>query len=195
MDTTRKPADLSPKTASDLHRYSVFADEEFISDIASLTAFERTSPADDRIPGIRAAISDRFWISVADIKKYQLSQVIYLEHQTSSATLDMNLQEKAFSIVFSPHTTRAELLEQWLKFEVIRESLFPVRPTKRKPPENPKLLYAVFKERQRGHTFAEIFERYQTGKLQDYTGSTVQHSSEDSLEAYYHKFAPSDPNA
>lgn len=195
MDTTRKPADHSPKTASDLHKYSVFADEEFISDVAGLTAFEQSSPTDNRIPGIREAISARFWISVADIKKYQLSQVIYLEHQTSSATLDMNIQEKTFSISFSPSTTKAELLEQWLKFEAIRASLFPVRPTKRKPPLNPKLLYAVFKARQSGHTFAEIFEKYQTGKLLGYSGSTTQFSNEDSLEAYYHKFAPLDPNA
>jgi hypothetical protein len=64
-------------------------------------------------------------------------------------------------------------------------------PQKLKPPENPTLIYAVFKERKKGKKFREIFDLYQNNKLPGFNGSASQFQSEDALERYYRKYSPS----
>jgi hypothetical protein len=92
-------------------------------------------------------------------------------------------------------TTKAELLEEWEQFERYKKLLGQTTPTKRKPPENPSLLYTMFKARRRGETFGKIFEQYSTGKLPGYSGSTTQFTSEDSLERYYQRYYTNDEPA
>jgi len=61
---------------------------------------------------------------------------------------------------------------------------------RKRTPENPELIYAVFKARLRGMTYPQIFRLYSEGGLKDYSGSQSQFSHEESLERYYKKYEP-----
>jgi len=60
---------------------------------------------------------------------------------------------------------------------------------------NPGLVYAIYKQRlpntEGKHlSFEKIFNNYRDGTLSDYSGSTTQFNSSDSLERYYRKHMP-----
>ena len=61
--------------------------------------------------------------------------------------------------------------------------------------ENPKLIYAIYKQRlkhnrNRRKTYAEIFRLYQDGELPGYGGGDNQYGSVESLKRYYYTHSP-----
>ena len=63
--------------------------------------------------------------------------------------------------------------------------------TRNRHPENPDLIYSVFKARMEGDTFRTIFHKYDDGTLIGYKDvPSGQFKSEDSLERYYRKYMP-----
>ncbi len=177
------------KSAHDWHVYHVYHDADFKRAIRVLAELEkRPNSTPKQIEGYKRSLAKSYLIGVADINLFMLP--LYLENQTKTTNMRFDPDAKQFSITFEPTTTRAELLEEWQRFESLRDTLFPttVVPTKRKPPENPSLLYAVFKCRQHGMTFPAIFKLYSNGKLPGYKGSNNQYGDADSLERYYNRY-------
>ena len=177
------------KSAHDWHVYHVYHDADFKRAIDVLTELEkRPGSTPEQIEGHKRSLAKSYLISVADINLFMLP--LYLENQTKTTSMGFDPDTKQFSIKFEPTTTKAELLEEWQHFENLRDTLFPaaVTTTKRKPPENPSLLYAVFKCRQRRMTFPAVFKLYSTGKLPGYKGSNGQYADADSLERYYNRY-------
>lgn len=63
--------------------------------------------------------------------------------------------------------------------------------TKNKVPEEPELIYPIFRARQGNLTFPQIFNLYQHATLPHYeNGTTNLFSSSKDLEKYYDKFKP-----
>ena len=61
--------------------------------------------------------------------------------------------------------------------------------------ENPKLIYAIYKQRLKDKngkrkTYTKIFKLYQDGKLPRYTGREKQYNSAESLKRYYYTHGP-----
>lgn len=179
-----------PLSGMDWFIHHVYEDPEFIADVAALKELERETGDSSEIHVFRQGIASKFSITVPQINRYIVSQIIYLSHETSSASLDIDLFRGEFAIKFGPHTSQAEIREQWDNFEQVRNELFPAEATKRKPPQNPDLLYAIFKCRQRNMTFPEIYKLYSTGTLPGYSGSANQYGDEELLERYYDKYKP-----
>lgn len=104
---------------------------------------------------------------------------------------------KTITLSLSDGVTKKEFDDIWKFLQWYREKrLFISRTTKRKPPENGQLIYAVFKARQKSPptTFREIFRQYQNKELPLYNGSRSL-KSEDSLERYYNKYKPKRPDS
>lgn len=161
-----------------------------MSDVAAWQELQKQDPTNAELAWLQQEIAKRFAITVGDINTYILRKILYLEGKTSTAKLNMDLENRKITIEFTPFTSRAEVLEQWQKFESIRASMFPVKPTKRRTVQQPDLVYAIFKCRQRGETFAKIYTLYETGKLPGYGGSTDTYVGEDALEKYYQANKP-----
>ncbi len=178
-------------SAQDWHKYYVYNDSDFASDIKALKAFEAQTNPTHNVSEIKMAIAKKYKIKASDVQMYILGEILYFDHTTSSAGLDMDFEKREFAIHFGPKTTRVEMLEQWHKFEQIRAALFPIKQSKRKPTYQPGLVYAIFKCRQRDLTFREIYKLYSTGTLPGYKGSDNQYKDEDSLEKYYQANKPS----
>lgn len=174
----------------DWHKFYVYNDPEFIADIESLKTAENQLNPVNNVSEIKLAIASKHRIKESDVHMYILGEILYLDHTTSSAGLDMDFDKGEFSIHFGSKTSRAEMLEQWQKFEQIRATLFPVKTSKRKTTYQPALVYAVFKCRQRDLTFREIYQLYSTGTLPGYRGSDHQYKDEDSLEKFYQANKP-----
>ncbi|HVW99797.1 MAG TPA: hypothetical protein VHA52_05115, partial [Candidatus Babeliaceae bacterium] len=82
---------------------------------------------------------------------------------------------------------KSEWDDTWKAIQLARASRgIPL--TRNRHPENPELIYAVFKARMKGDTFRTIFRKYQDGTLIGYKDvPSNQYKSEDSLESYYRK--------
>lgn len=186
-----KTRSIQLKSAHDWHVYNVYHDAEFKKAIQMLSVLEkRPSSTNEQIEGHKRSLARSYMISVADINLYMLP--LYLENQTKTTAMSFDPDTKQFSIMFEPTTTKAELLEEWGRFEDLRAAVFPaaVVTTKRKPPEYPDLTYAIFKCRRKGLSFPEIFEHYQTRRLPNYTKSPTQFGDARALERYYDKYKP-----
>lgn len=178
------------KSEQDWHRHYVYNDPEFIADMNAYKELEKLDSASPELAGLQQNIATQYAITVAEINRYLLGEILYSEYQTSTASFRMNLEKGEFTIQFGPSTSRAEVIEQWQKFEQMRVRLFPVRLSRRRVAEQPDLIYAIFKCRQRNLSFREIFTLYSTGAIPGYNGSISQYKDEDSLEKYYQANKP-----
>lgn len=179
------------KSARDGHIFYVYNDPDFIADIAALKDLEKKLGPSRELDELERDIAGRWLINRHDVFRYRVGEVIPLPyHETTSAQLIIEPFKGEFSIKFQPFTSRAEILEQWAKFENIRAEMFPIRPTKRKPPKRPDLIYAVFKQyHQLNLTFPQIFELYSSGNLPGYNGPTDL-QDEEVLERLYREHNP-----
>jgi hypothetical protein len=89
-----------------------------------------------------------------------------------------------------PRTTLQQITNDWGMIQEFIGATYGGTDSKSKSPENPQLIYAVFKARAAGLTFTKIFRQYQDGELLGYKGSTRQYTSKDSVERYYRKYQP-----
>lgn len=173
-------------SARDWHVYFVYNDPDFV---AECVALDRMSPQNGY-----AKIASKYAITPYDVFFFDIRKKLYLsENLKRKGALSFDPSTKKFMLTFDFTITRAEFLEFWDKFSSIQEALTQRKHSntkKRKPPENPELLYAIFKARSKSNTFSQIFTMYSTGQLPHYLGSTGQFKSEDSLERYYSKYKP-----
>jgi hypothetical protein len=191
-------AEQSPayNNARDWHIHYVYHDPEFIAEVAALKELEEKigeSPKPEELQELevlRQELATSYAINTYDIFRFRAGEIIPMTYETSNAELHIDPLKKEFSIKFSPFSSKAEIIEEWGKFEEFRAEMFPIKPTKRKPPEQPHLIYAIFKCRKHAQTFNRIFEQYSAGELPGYTGSAKDYIDVKKLEEWYNKFKP-----
>lgn len=91
------------------------------------------------------------------------------------------------------YTTLDDIRADWPIIEEYRKLQYPrlaEKRVKKRAPENPTLIYAIFKARSKGVTFPRIFSMYEKAELPGYSGSSSQYSHSKSLERYYRKYTP-----
>jgi len=168
------------KSAIDWHIYHVYNDPDFINDFNKLDIDE-----DDT-----REIRKKYAITGFDLLFFDVRNIIYLEKNVESKSgLTFNHNIKKYVLTFDMTITKSEFLEFWNEFAAFRDTMIGKPSTKRKPPENHELIYAVFKARKK-LTFPEIFELYSAKQLPLYSGSCNQYKNEESLERYYNKYKP-----
>ena len=169
------------KSAKDWHIYHVYSDPEFIVDFNKLDVF-----TDDT-----SAIKKKYAISGHDLLFFEMRKHLYArENIERKGALLFDPRTHKQTLEFDYDISKAEFMEFWDEFVMVRDKLVGKLKTKRKSPENHELIYAIFKARTTGLTFAKIFELYSDGKLPLYNGATPEYIDEDKLQAYYDKFKP-----
>ncbi len=185
--------DIEKLTAKDWHLYWVLKDPEFQEDLAKLHDYFKTASTDEKTYGT---------------KKYELMRK-YAFTESDYTVIEFDLRSKGIfntfkylefdkasemvKVEFSPKITYKEFVSGWkiIKNYLIENGLKTNK--KRKPPENTRLLYSIFKARQKDPpiTFSNIFKLYQVRQLEYYKdGNNRQFNSEDSLERFYNKYKP-----
>jgi hypothetical protein len=183
---------FEPKSAQDAHLLQVMADPEFRYAVTAIKEFEsRGLSSDEQGQAMRERLAEQYSIPIASLNQVMLP--LHIDPTQKTVELSFETDTGKGTISFDITTSRAELIEEWRNFEAYRRRMFPVKQTRRKPPENPQLLYAIFKARRSGRKFPDIFRAYSAGNLDDYRGSSSQFSDEDSFEAYFHKYYPKNP--
>lgn len=92
-------------------------------------------------------------------------------------------------ITVPPDATKQDIINQLGKVKKLQKLFYKTKKTKRKPPENYRLIYAIFRARANNIGFESIFKQYSKGDLPHYD-TPITHQSSDSLERYYRKYKP-----
>ena len=180
--SNKNPPLGSLKSARYWHVYYVYKDKDFVK---ACKAIDKTNE-----PYVRHKIAKDFSITPWDVFYYETSKIIYLGHNIKrNGEMTFDPKQKKYILKFDFEITKSEFMEYWEMFARIRKTFVGELKVKRKPPENPELIYAIFKARKK-HTFRRIFEMLSNGKLPSYSGSPNQFKSEDALERYYNKYKP-----
>lgn len=132
-------------------------------------------------------LSRRYALEISDLALFLNNVPIDNVKATTAVSMDIN----GIYIRIEPHTTISDVQSIWPMVEAMKSIAHEsYRPTKKKLPENPRLIYAVFKSRLKGLTYREVFNLYQQQKLPGYNGIPSQFKDEESLERYYQKYKP-----
>ncbi|MFZ2512826.1 MAG: hypothetical protein WAW63_00015 [Candidatus Saccharimonadales bacterium] len=189
MPTAPQSRNTTPRTKHECHLQHVYADAEFLADVAAIRDIRDDPEA--RHASIEQ-LANEWRIGIDEANFFLLGQIITLEQPLDNrCNLDFDFCEHKFAISFSPDVTEQELLQEWRKFCHIRDALLPQATGRRRRTHNlPDLTFAIFKQQRLGKTFREIFAMYQEGVLPGYSGANSQFSSEDDLERYYRAYQP-----
>lgn len=136
---------------------------------------------------LKNALAQSFAITIDELEFFLFP--LYRERIEKSTELDYDPTTGRFTISFDRNTNKAELLDEWQQFELLRGH-GPAISTKRKAPELPRLIYAIFKAKQKNMDFEHIFKLYQSGSLPGFKGSSIQFLTKESLRRYYNKYKP-----
>lgn len=94
-----------------------------------------------------------------------------------------------FNVLLKSDVKKHQLGELWGYIQRTRQLNSFTKQSKTKSPEDPELLYAIFKARVRGHTFPQIFDMYRSGTLPAYEDKpTNNFSTEFDIKKYYSKY-------
>jgi len=188
----------------DHHLYQVLSDQEFRKDVISLNDKHAELAASSeevyrngisKFPEAYNKEAIREWKEISD--KYSITQqaidiflhgYYHVKDWPAGGYVDL-MESSADSIILKldPSITYKEYVALWK--EVQSDKQVEKNTKRRRNPEYPGLIYAVFKARA-SLTFREIFELYTSGNLPLYHGSLSQFGDEDSLERYYNKYKP-----
>ncbi len=89
-------------------------------------------------------------------------------------------------------TTKQDIEDNWESVEIMKEMAYGTGEIKIKPPVYDKLIYAIFRQRQKGKSFKQIYDLYKAGSLPLYNSGSNrgQFETSDSLSRYYRKYQP-----
>ena len=94
-----------------------------------------------------------------------------------------------FTVLLNSDFKKHQLEELWGYMQRTREINNFTKQPKIKPPDDPELVYAIFKARVRGHTFPQIFGMYRKGTLPSYENKpTNKFSTEFDIKKYYSRY-------
>lgn len=113
---------------------------------------------------------------------------------SNAGVFGLSATEHTINIKLSKNVTKQEYLASWKLVQWYKQNRLGLgdSKTKRKQPQYPDLLYAVYKARHLGKplTFRQIFELYSDGKLPHYDKKAQPFKTEESLERYYRQYTP-----
>lgn len=171
------------RSAMEWHIQSVYTDPEFIEDVMKNLPIEKH-------PSANTILAKKYSIRPYDVHYFRMSQILHLPQVPySKYQLIPDPNSGKLQLTLDPLISKAEYLEAWEMISSLQKALYKMKPSKRKPPENPSLIYAVYKAR-KSLTFPEIFYLYENGALPMYSGSKSQFSTVEALERYYDKYKP-----
>ena len=164
------------RAASRAHYFLVINDPDFYEDLSAEVN------KDDVIR--------RYGLSREDIdvsmKDYKLLKDSFFPF--TGGWFKFNETSNEFAVYLKADVKQHEIQNLWRNLQKFRNT-HKIKQLKLKPPDDPELLYAVFKSRVRGHTFPQIFELYQSGKLSSYENKpTNNFQTEFDLKKYYSKY-------
>ncbi|HTB48895.1 MAG TPA: hypothetical protein VK712_02320 [Verrucomicrobiae bacterium] len=94
-----------------------------------------------------------------------------------------------FTVLLKSDIKKHQLQELWEYIQRTRKMNSLDKQSKLKSPDDPELLYAIFKARVRGHTFPQIFDMYRAGTLPSYENKpTNNYLTEFELKKYYSRY-------
>lgn len=183
MDRPTYP-DSDYKSAREWHTYHVYTDPEFEAD---MLWFLKNDTKDNA-----AMIAKKYALSEDDFNFYHLGyDELGVLNTDLQYTIDFDEKESQVVIRIDPGFTQADFMRIWHDIERDAPELVADKNKRRRGPENHRLIYAVFKARQRGMTFKAIFRAYAEGELAYYTsGNRTQFKDEDTLERFYGLYKP-----
>jgi hypothetical protein len=196
------------------HTYCVFTDPDFQNEVAELrqkiealyypkisletSLYDEHILQADRLP--IKELADKYRITLSDLAFYAdgYFQLGYLNfgkdiHLEGGFKISEPFEADNLPVyVIGKYTTLEDIQRDW---QYIKEytALYQFRDdesARRRSPNNPMLIYAVFKARMKRMTFKAIYNLYEAEALPQYSGSSSQFNSEDSLERYFRKYSP-----
>ena len=130
--------------------------------------------------------------------RYSKHLPIFPKKQPHIMTNGEVVGENLIAIELTVYTTIKDIEAIWFivkeKQKGIRKKLN-LRSSQAQGGENPKLIYAIYKQRLKNNngkrkTYAEIFRLYQNDELPGYDGSNNQYKSIESIKRYYYTHGP-----
>lgn len=201
------------------HTYCVFNDPDFHVDIVKLrhkieslyylnvslgtSYYDRHILPEDRLP--IKEIADKYHITLQDLGYYadgyfQLGGTEFgrnVRIEGGFKLLQAGEVESLPVYVIGKYTTLEDIQRDWSYMKMttaVQQFRNPEDAARKRSPERPTLIYAIFKARNDKLTYKKIYELYEHKRLYGYEGSSSQFSNEESLERYYRKYAPQIPS-
>lgn len=188
-------------TAADWHAFWVYHDPEFIQEnddvnkacgvkLKTVGIWDNSLVPDNKLAEfqeLQASLIERYRISQYQLDRFNSRPVVYAkQYNYNIESIELN-DDGNFHIVVNPSITKDEMTKSW---QALRKLVaiygLEDKDTRRRPPDDTRLIYAIFKGQQRGLSYSKIFKLYQDGELPYYeNGVTNQYSSADSLEDYF----------
>jgi len=197
------------ETTRELHVLNVYSDPNFIADL-SLVAIAGDELDKILLQGLKTVkvdpdliegrltmqdVASKYYLSLDEVVHFAAGRITPLPRDKPFAVNWDEYDDKdAFAVTLATDIKKEDFMQLWKLVKRKQTIKHAGKKSKRKPTENDKLIYAIFKARQRKQTFSKIFSDYQVGKLEGYSGSTNQLKSDDSLERYYRKYQPTKQN-
>jgi hypothetical protein len=168
------------KAATKCHFKLVLSDPEFIREYDILS---KSSPNNFD----QTALLKKFGLDSTDFNLHENGFALKMSPYTmfSAGFLKHNPNDKEFVATFNESISRDQFEDLWKLIQKNKIKIN-IKKSKIKPPEDPELLYAVFKSRIRGLTFPQIFDLYKIGELAYYKDKPRNNYETDfELRKYY----------
>ena len=189
------------KTYRDTHYSRVYNDTDFKNDLAELRNHHNndiaTSVDDTTKRHYFEPLADKWHITPEEVNSaYEGGEpdgslLHGFDGMTMAVDVDALKTENNFTVEFNLANMKKSDLEELWKISQFAKASRGIRLTRNRHPENPELIYSIFKTRMKGDTFKTVFSKYENGTLIGYKDvSSDQFKSEDSLERYYRKYIP-----
>lgn len=168
------------KAATECHIRSVYQDPEYIKEFKKLGGNPNSNE-------LFTELLSRFGLEPDDFDMRSNGFMLFSnpDNAFSAGWLKYMPERQEFEVSFSADIKEDQFKEELWKLVQKNRKKFSIKTTRNKPPQEDKLLYAVFKAKIKGDEFKEIFDNYQKGKL--YKGNHSTFTSEPELEKYYHR--------
>jgi hypothetical protein len=174
------------QTSQELHVLQVYNDPDFQSEMEK---FSDDSLTDTLFIEV---LTKKYFISVEDIKLY--SRGLISTDRVKRQELPFMLRSDGnghWNAWINKDITKEEYLEMWediKRFKLMRYG----KEVRKRPPDNPQLIYAIFKQRQKSPpvSFGKITKMYKEGKLPNYNGGIKKSTTIQNLTREYNRYKP-----
>lgn len=185
------------KTLVQIHLFNVYKDPEFIRKVKNLPPIPAALERAAKGLGWRKPYEDlahEFHIKYIQVYLYKghgMNALLVGANLLPKGIARHNSEERLIELKLMENITQEDFYELWQEVDRIKREDIRLIPTRRRPPDDTDLIYAIFKARKKGLTFKQVFQHYQDGSLEYYLDKPRnQFASEDALQAYFYKYRP-----
>lgn len=177
-------------TMEDYHVTFTLNDPDFQEEVRPMARQAHNDISEEN--PIVAAFLEKYALPIQELRRYLLygrrgewfPPRPYWRHRQS----EENPEEWTFT--FSKGAMQSDFDKAYEQFDVERIEKIPELTERRRAPNRPDLIYAIFCQRKVNTPWRGIFAMYQAGGLPKYEGSTTQYSTQKSLESHYNRYRP-----